>query len=240
MGKGKGVATKTPRLLVAHDLAVQARVPLAPDHVHHLRNVLRRRDGDAVRVFNGRDGEFLATLTFASKSHAQAFLTDQLRTQATPTFSAPSLCFAPLKSKERMRFLYEKAVELGVGELQPVTTARTEASKAINVERVEKQLVDATEQCERLSLVTMHEMRALCDVLSLGEQTGVVFAAIERDPGASPIASAVQQHLTREQGGPRDAVQGCGFLIGPEGGFTQEVLLPSFDTFIHSAINPTL
>ena len=58
---------KHPRLHTDHDLIEGQTVALNEDQLHYLKNVMRREDGDTVRVFNGRDGEWLSTLTFESK-----------------------------------------------------------------------------------------------------------------------------------------------------------------------------
>src|SRR5262245_23178662 len=108
-----------PRLYVEQPLNDGATVT-ADDRAHHyLRNVMRRAVGDALVLFNGRDGEFEAEIARIDKRTAEIRLTRRRRAQD----SVPDLilCFAPLK-KDATDFLIEKATELGAAALQPVIT----------------------------------------------------------------------------------------------------------------------
>lgn len=193
-----------PRILVDDDLNSEATFPLSKEHVHYFKNVLRRQDGDNIRLFNTRDGEWLGALQNLAKKSGEAKLLKQTRTQpSTPNKTA--LFFAPIK-KSRMDILIEKAVELGVTDLVPILTARTQNTKH-KTERTESQIREAAEQCERLTLPTLH---AMVNITSLPtDQT--IHACIERsdEREASPfIADITGTDLA--------------FLVGPEGGFTDD------------------
>src|SRR5688572_27716986 len=114
----------TPRLYVAPDLAEGQEIAIDGDQAHYLTRVLRLAAGAPVRIFNGRDGEFDASLTASTKNSATLSLATRVREQR----SVPDLwlLFSPLK-KARTDFLVEKAVELGVAELRPVITERSDA-----------------------------------------------------------------------------------------------------------------
>jgi len=196
-----------PRILVDDDLKNGTTIPLSKAHAHYFKNVLRKQDGDQIRLFNTRDGEWLAALTNLSKKSGEASLTQQTRTQdETPDKnSKTSLFFAPIR-KSRMDMLIEKAVELGVTDLHPILTARTQNTKLKN-ERIESQIREAAEQCERLSIPTLHAMVNIKNLTT--EQT--IHACIERDEEREEflfIGNLREQNLA--------------FLVGPEGGFTDE------------------
>ena len=115
---------------------------------------MRREPGDALVLFNGRDGEFEARDRGARQAQGGA------RGHAScggAQDKVPDLwlCFAPLK-KDAIDFLVEKATELGVAAFQPVITRRTVASR-VNIERLRANAIEAAEQSERL---TMPEVRA--------------------------------------------------------------------------------
>src|SRR6185436_7109020 len=131
------------RLFVLDPLMAGASVELASAQVHYLRNVLRLAPGAALTLFNGRDGEWRATLAASGKRVAAAEVAEPLR----PQTSEPDLwlCFAPLK-RARIDWLVEKASELGVARLQPTITARTVAER-VNLERLRAHAVEAAEQC---------------------------------------------------------------------------------------------
>ena len=110
------------RLFVAGDLAAGASVALGADQAHYLRNVMRRGASDSVHLFNGRDGEWRATLAEIGKRGAAATADQRLRGQ--PAATGPWLVFAPVK-RGRVEDIVEKATELGVARLLPTITQRT-------------------------------------------------------------------------------------------------------------------
>lgn len=197
--------TKSPRLY--SPVALKANMPVeiaSPDQAHYLKNVLRKNAGDVVRVFNGNDGEWLCTIENLNKKAIIIFPLEQIKIQTSLKREIHAY-FAPIK-KNRMDFMIEKAVELGVTHLHPVLTQNTETRK-INEERVKAQIIEAAEQCERLDIPQLLPLTPLDKALAKRSET--IYAAIER--GDYPLAHTVldsQGHIA--------------MLIGPEGGFTQD------------------
>ncbi len=107
-----------------------------------MRNVLRLKPDDTVLLFNGRDGEWRAALAVAGKAIKLA-VQEQVRPQ-TPAADLHYL-FAPLKH-ERLDYMVQKAVEMGVSRLQPVITRHTQVSR-VNLERMRANAIEAAEQC---------------------------------------------------------------------------------------------
>src|SRR4051794_18366386 len=97
--------------------------PLSEAQAHHLRGVLRLAAGTGLRLFNSRDGEWLARLDTLSKAGGTALAEHQLR----PPEPASDLwlCFAPVK-KDAVDAVVEKGTELGAAVLQPVFTRFTD------------------------------------------------------------------------------------------------------------------
>ena len=147
----------TPRIHVAPDLVAGGTITIDGDQAHYLTRVMRLGAGDAVRVFNGRDGEFDGEIAEATKAAVRLSLGNQTRTQQAP----PNLwlLFAPLK-KDRTDFVIEKAVELGVAEIRPVLTERTN-SENVRVDRLARLAVEAAEQTERLDVPPVREAQKL-------------------------------------------------------------------------------
>lgn len=195
-----------PRLYVDTPLHQGQTVPLDDGQAHYLRSVLRLVPGDAVRLFNGRDGEWRATIAAIDKRGVSLAL--QARTREQPAAPRPvHVLFAPIK-KHRLDFLVEKAVELGATHLHPVTTRRTE-SRHWHDDRIARQVAEAAEQCERLDLPSCAPLRPLDAVLrAMGETP--VFACLER-ADAPALARAAAGKT-----GP------LAILVGPEGGFSDE------------------
>src|SRR5688572_2706879 len=101
--------TKLPRLYIDRTLAANATHVLEQAQSHYLKNVLRKKSGDFIRLFNGRDGEWLAGIADVSKADVTITVKGKIREQSTATVET-HLLFAPIK-KDRMDFIIEKAVE---------------------------------------------------------------------------------------------------------------------------------
>lgn len=197
---------KLPRLFVKEPLSLNRGIELESGQAHYLRNVLRRKEGDFIRLFNGQDGEWIGALSYPDKKHAQVNLIEQLLEQPAET-KRIHLLFTPIK-KHRMDWLIEKAVELGATDFHPVLTQNTEVRK-IKEERLEHQIFEAAEQCERFEIPKLHSLQKLDQLLSKWPEDITVLSCLERFD-----ASPIQEHAKHDQD--------IAFLIGPEGGFTEE------------------
>lgn len=191
------------RLYTGADLATDTVCALESGPAHKLRVVLRAQVGDTILLFNGRDGEWLARLTQMGKTHAEARCLEQTRAQSLEP--GPWLAFAPVK-KDQLDMIIEKAVELGVERLLPVITRRTE-NRRLKMERLAQQVVDACEQCERMSVPVLEEPLSLEKMLAAWPQNRTLLVCAERRE-AQPLAKVLAK-----ADGP------LGLLVGPEGGF---------------------
>ncbi len=193
------------RLWVKASLSEGTEIALSLDQTHYLCHVLRLKAGDGVRLFDGETGEWLARITEVGKKSALVRIEDRLRPQAPP---APSrhVIFSPIR-KERMDFLIEKAVELGVTDFHPVIMDRSMV-RDINPERLHRQIQEAAEQSERLDLPVLHALRPLTQAVTAFPEGVDLYGCIERVD--APFIGAMSF-----SSGP------CGFVIGPEGGFTE-------------------
>lgn len=196
--------SKTPRIFADQPLSEGMSIVLPENASHYLKNVMRAGEGDFVRLFNGRDGEFVGKITTATKRAVTITATERLLKQPAPPRRV-HLMFTPLK-KERLDFLIEKAVELGATDLHPVLTQNTDIRK-INEDRIKAQIVEAAEQCERLDIPSLHAPADLFVKLAGWNADTPLYAALERTD--APLL--------------RPDLQGdCGILIGPPGGFTAD------------------
>ena len=198
----------TSRLFVEAGLAAGAETALDEAQAHYLRHVMRRADGAPLSLFNGRDGEWTATLSLRGKKGAVAVVGERVRAQA----AEPDLwlCFAPVK-RARIDYIAEKATELGVSVLQPIVTQHTIVER-VNVDRLRANAVEAAEQTERL---TVPEVRAPQDLTRLlgAWPAGRRLLICDETGGGPPIAEV----LTGLDADARTAP--WAIVIGPEGGF---------------------
>ena len=205
--------TRAPRLYVAPDLSIGADVPATEGQAHYLLHVMRRRSGDTVVLFNGRDGAWAATVEPRGKRNAAFLVTSQLRPQsASPDVT---LFFAPIKAA-RLETLIEKATELGVTALMPVITQHTIVNR-VNIARLTAIAIEAAEQCERLTVPQIAEAATLETIAAWqrAHPDVPVFvldeAAARGGGGATPLPIA----LSRSKGP-------AAFVVGPEGGFSAD------------------
>ncbi|WP_417498316.1 16S rRNA (uracil(1498)-N(3))-methyltransferase [Maricaulis sp.] len=208
-----------PRLFLDAPFAPAARLALSREDTHYVLNVMRRGEGDGVRVFNGRDGEWSARIADAHRKGAILELLAQTRPQA----GVPDLwlLFAPVK-RQKTDLIIEKATELGVREIHPVTTRRTQSDR-IKPERFHILAKEAAEQTERLDLPLIAPIERLERVLEGWDGTRTLYycdeAGDEADAawgGQAGRARPMLEVLRDTGAGP------AALLIGPEGGFSPE------------------
>jgi 16S rRNA (uracil1498-N3)-methyltransferase len=187
------------RLYVETDLEAGSVVEATESQAHYLGNVMRRAVGDAVQLFNGRDGEWQGRIF--SLSRARATLAAEIRTRPQSDDADLWLMFAVLK-RDTTDMVVQKATELGVSTVWPVFSERTNTGR-VNLDRLRAIAIEAAEQSERLTIPIVRPARQLHDALADWPADRTLFVALER-ADAHPLAPA---------SGP------AGLLIGPEGGF---------------------
>jgi 16S rRNA (uracil1498-N3)-methyltransferase len=186
-----------------------ARVTL-PDHTaHHAREVLRLRAGAAVRVFDGTGNEWDAVLDEVSRRSVSAHLLHAAVPRAESTLGLV-LAMAALKG-DRMELVIQKATELGVCELWPVVTSRTDAAarpalKGSRSERWERVASGAAEQCGRAVVPRVAPTVTLEELLQRSFEGARV--ALLETPGHAPLPSLAL-----------DPASPLLLLVGPAGGF---------------------
>ncbi len=197
------------RLYVAAELAMDRAIELASGQAHYLKSVLRLAPGDAVALFNGRDGEYLARI----ESFARDAATVAVQACSREQLPEPDLwlVFAPIK-RARIDFLVEKATELGVSALFPVMTRHTMVER-VNLDRLTANAVEAAEQSERLSVPRIHPPQALDRLLAEWDPSRRLMLCDES--GTAPPIAAALHHA---------APGSWAVLVGPEGGFAETEL----------------
>jgi 16S rRNA (uracil1498-N3)-methyltransferase len=199
------------RIACTQPLAKGATVTLGDNAAHYLTHVLRLKEGDAVALFNGQDGEWLARLEQLRKKQVTLAVGELLRRPETAL--GLTVCFAPIKGG-RLETILEKATELGACALQPVLTQRSVVDK-VNLARAEAILREAAEQCERVGWPEIREPVKFMSLL--GDWPDGLPLIYGDESGESPPICDILKNFPGEGGEKKWAV-----LTGPEGGFAPE------------------
>ena len=192
-----------PRLFVDAPLGEGARVELNAAQANYLGNVLRLKGGAELLLFDGASGEWLGRIAEAGKKRMT--LSVERRTREAEAIPDVWLAFAPVK-RNQTDWLVEKATELGVTRLVPVTTQRTIVER-VKLERLRAIAIEAAEQCGRTRLPQIDGPISLTQLLDQREAGRTLYFADEA--GGETVGTAFK---------PGPAM----ILTGPEGGFTDE------------------
>ncbi len=196
-----------PRLYVDTELSEGAEIRLDGGHAHYLLKVMRIKQGQAVKLFDDRTGEYLAHVTMLGKRDLILLIDGKTRERE----NVPDLWLlaAPVK-KDRYNWIAEKATELGVAKMIPVQTERTQ-NVQIKPDKLKAHMVEAAEQCERTALPVLDGLIRLDALLQDWPADRHLFFADERiyESGEGSFRKALVAH-----DGP------AAILIGPEGGFS--------------------
>jgi 16S rRNA (uracil1498-N3)-methyltransferase len=207
------------RLFVSQTLEAGAPIEPSEEQSRYLVAVMRLQPGDEVRLFNGRDGEWLCRVGEAGKRRCRLVAERQTRPQAP----GPDLdLVVALVKRNRLETIVEKATELGARRIRLLITRRTQADHT-NVSRLQAIATEAAEQTGRLDVPQVLEPVKLERLLDDWDRDRRLMFCDEAgdDPeapwgGAEGRARPALEALEGQGRGP------WALLIGPEGGFAPE------------------
>jgi len=204
----------THRFLVCN-LPNAGTVELPENEAHHASRVLRCSVNDAIVLFDGKGYEAHATIRSIDKRGVIASIES---TRFAPRDHSDRLHFAvALPKGDRQRSTIEKLVELGVDSLSPLETARSVAVvNESNSERLERYVVEACKQCRRNRLMSIHPTIGIQRIASLQNDTSIWILHPESIDQESYSIAKANEHACKLK------VKRLLFLVGPEGGFTDE------------------
>ncbi|PIZ30373.1 MAG: hypothetical protein COY40_04820 [Alphaproteobacteria bacterium CG_4_10_14_0_8_um_filter_53_9] len=178
-------------------LNVGREVFLGKDLTHRLVKVLRLKEGDRIALIDGMTGRYAAVLTDSGKRARVEEKQVDIQTEKL----GPVLLLG-MPKREALEAVLRQATEMGVSAIVPVRCDFSQNVR-LNEERTRRMVMEAAEQCERLTLPKIEPMKTVREAVE--EVDGVVLWA---DETAVP-----------ENGDMQGAVA---FLVGPEGGFSVE------------------
>ena len=190
------------RLFFKESLSLNLNAKLDKSQSHYVTKVMRIKIGEIFSLFNS-SGEWEAKILTLSKSIVEFNITKQLRQKEST--KEMWLAFSPIKSNY-FNFMIQKATELGVTKFLPIIFDRTIVRK-INKERLEKVIIEAAEQSNRINVPSIEKPQSLNFFLSI-EKMDLIFTDLN--------SKNKKIDLEKLTSNPT-----C-VIIGPEGDFSEE------------------
>ena len=213
--RGK-VTERMIRLFVEADLVGGAAFDLNADQARYVGSVMRLAPGADMIVFNGRDGEWSASLTHLDKRAARVTPRTMLRPQPAP--SELELVLALIK-RSALEWAVEKATELGVGRIRLITTRRSVADHT-NVSRLFAIAREAAEQCERMDIPVIDAPERFEQFVAAWPTRSTLLFCDETSARSDATIPQDLDHVQTVLEAATDNDSGrLAVLVGPEGGF---------------------
>ena len=191
------------RLFFPESLSLNFKSKLDKSQSHYITNVMRIKIGENFSLFNN-NGEWSANINQISKGVVEFSVTDKLRQKDNT--KEIWLAFSPIKSNY-FNFMIQKATELGVTKFIPVIFERTIVRK-INIERIEKIIIEATEQSNRINIPILKKPQNLKNFLAKNsKKIDLIFTDLN--------TSKKKLEIDKQSNKPL-----C-IIIGPEGDFSE-------------------
>ena len=189
------------RLFYSESLSNNLIEKLNKDQSRYLISVMRLKTNQEFSLFN-KSGEWNTKILSINKGIVEFEVLNQLRQSIQER--EIWLVFAPIKSNY-FNFMLQKATEIGVTKLFPITTERTIVRK-INEDRLNKILIEATEQSNRLTVPSIEKIQKLEKFLNENKNINLVFGDLNTENKKIEL---------------KDRSKPIAVLIGPEGDFSE-------------------
>ena len=177
---------------------------IANEHFHYLKSVMRLRRNEFFRIFNHIDGEYMAKIQEINPSSIIVDVIEQIKTPHSENNLTLAICIIKY---DPMVEAIKAAIQLGATRIIPIISCRVQLKK-INADKINKVILNATEQSERLKPAILCSEMNLEELLNMKDIEQLI-VAIENEDEHNIISKL--------------KIRSCpAILIGPEGGFTDE------------------
>ena len=198
------------RLYINQRLIQNSKINLIGNQYHYLRNVLRSKENEFIRLFNGQDGEWLAKILKFQKKIILLEISKKIANQKNSLDLW--LLFSPIK-KNRLNILIQKATELGINYFIPVDSERTNL-KNIKISNLQYNAIEAAEQCERLDVPEVGNLIKISKINDLLLKDRCLIFCDESDKKLKNIINEMTQIKKK--------YKKWSLIVGPEGGFSEK------------------
>ena len=188
------------RLFFKENLSDNLNSNLDKSQSHYISKVMRIKEGESFSLFND-SGEWEAKINEIKKGIVNFIIVKKLKNSENN--SEIWLAFTPIKLNY-LNFMIQKATELGVTKFIPILSERTMV-RDLNLERLNKVIIEASEQSNRIKLPKLEKLVKFKDFIKLYKDTNIVFGDLN--------SSKDQIKINKDS-------PVC-ILIGPEGDFSE-------------------
>lgn len=201
---------KIPRIFLDLELGENLEICLDASQSNHIVRVLRLKEGAELIVFNGRGGQYQATITATGKRETRLLVNTFSNISAESPLDITLL--QAVSKGERMDYAIQKSTELGVNRIIPIFSERSVVR--IDAKRLEKKLhhwqqvvISACEQCGRNTIPDIGNAISFTDAIAADRpgKPGYILDPESRTTLTSATRPETDIHL----------------LVGPEGGFSE-------------------
>lgn len=204
------------RFFVEPHQVTEDTITIVGTDVNHIKNVLRMKVGDVLQISDGHNQQYLCSILSMEATEVVVSIEETLATSTE--LPSKLYLFQGLPKGDKMEFIIQKAVELGVYEIIPVATKRAvvkldEKKAAKKVERWNSIAESGAKQSGRNVIPTVMDVMSYNEALAYAKKLDVVLIPYELAEGMEETRQIIA--------GIRRG-QSVGIFIGPEGGFEVE------------------
>jgi 16S rRNA (uracil1498-N3)-methyltransferase len=181
---------------------------LNDEEAQHLIKVLRGRIGNKVEVLNGDGKLYEGTISNIQKHEVQIEIIQVLKEEKENQHKL-SIAICPTKNPSRLEWFLEKATEIGIANIYPVISDRTE-KETLKHERLQQIIISAAKQSGQLFFPTLHPIQTLKELYEQPNLKFEQYFIAHCEDEKQHLKNLYQKHKTAL------------LLIGPEGDFTQK------------------
>ena len=210
------------QFFVEDEQVTEDGVLITGSDVNHIRNVLRMKPGERVRISTRTGANYLCSITQVEEMSVTAQIVEAMAGTELPN---RIVLFQGLPKADKMELIIQKAVELGAAEIVPVSmkncVVKLDAKKAENkVKRWQQIAESAAKQSKRSLIPAVHEVLSYREAVAYAAECDVRLVPYENEQGMAGTKTMIEAIVPGES---------IAVFIGPEGGFDESEIAEARD-----------
>ncbi len=201
-----------PRIYLPIDNVKDNRISITDEKAHYITSVLRCKKGDELTIFDGKGDCFRTTILKIDRREVIAEVIERFPCNTESSINI--FLVQGLLKGQKMDMVIQKTTELGVKEIMPVITERSQLRETRKITRWRKIAEEASRRSGRGVIPIVHEPVDFNNVLTTYTSRDILHGFIFYEEGGMKISDAVSSLIPHPSS--------IFVFIGPEGGFTKE------------------